>query len=56
MEAVVANINSIQELDSWACLWGMQGTDLVNLRRIELLWQLTNSHDAVTVDHLNPNP
>lgn len=43
MEAIINNLGTLEELNEWAQLWGMVDTDLVNLRRIEIISDLANS-------------
>ena len=43
MEAIINSLNTLDELNEWSELWGMQHTELVNLRRIQILSELANN-------------
>ena len=43
MDAIVSQLNTLDDLNEWSELWGMQNSDLVNLRRIQILSELANN-------------
>ena len=43
MEAIINNLNTLDDLSEWANLWGMTDSDLVNLRRIQILSEMANN-------------
>ena len=54
MDAVINNLQTVEDLDEFAELWGMQDDELVHLRRIEILCKKLYQHDPVTQEHLTP--
>ena len=43
MEAIINSLNTLDDLNEWSELWGMQDSELVNLRRIQILSELANN-------------
>ena len=54
MDAVIKNLQTVEDVDEFADLWGMQDDELVNQRRIEILCDMTYQSDNVTQEHRTP--
>ena len=53
MEEFIKTLNTLDELSQWATYWGMEDSDLVKSRRVEILSDLACS-SVLTQEQLQP--
>ena len=52
MEGVIKHLHTLEELNEWAVIWGMEDDDLIQQRRVEILQELTDTNTPVLPENL----
>ena len=52
MEGVIQNLHTLDDLNEWAVMWGMEDDDIIHERRAQILKEITETTTPVLPENV----